>query len=368
MGIKAEDHLRLVHSIAQKIICPQGVEYEDIVQIGCIGLIKAIKNFDTSYNVQFSTYAFPMIKGEIRKFLRDDGLVKINRNTKTLGNKVRFIRTELNRNLNREPTSEEIAEVLDENKADVEKAIKASQSIQYLYDTVYHKDGQPILLIDKIGEEGSEEREEDIVNKLILKESIESLDDKSKKVMYLRYFASETQIEVARILGISQVQVSRIERKAINNIKEIFEGGSEMRVGKVQLVFSWLDRNFSPEKERKDVINKLKNEFGISQNTAASYLTSWKKQKSNLIIEEKSVNESKIGILEKKTIGCFEKPKKLKVTNLSVEGENGDYKVTEENVSLFDGESLIIAFRDEKELDEWYQEIKSLFKLKATIA
>lgn len=370
MEIKAENHMLLVHSIARKVVCPQGVDYEDIVQIGCIGLIKAIQNFDTSYNVKFSTYAFPMIQGEIKKYLRDNGVIKINRKIKTLINKVRYTSFKLGEKLNREPSVEELANELEEDNSTIEEVIKASQSVRYLYDVIYQNDTEPILLIDQLSEKNYENREEDIVNNLMLKNAIENLDEKSKSVMQLRYIDSRTQIETARILGVSQVQISRIERKVINELKERFTGGLEVNMSKINLVFNWLDRNYEGVKERKELISQIKQEFEVTQSTAISYLTAWKKKRSE---ERVSTSELKTSCQTVSASRDIDIPKQnlkgLKVTNLSVSGENGEYMITKENISLFDGDNLIIAFRNESELDGWYEELKSLFSLKrATIA
>ena len=222
---KAEDllleiNLPLVASLSKKFL-GRGYDYDDIYQVGALGLIKAIKNFNSEYKVKFSTYAVPMILGEIKRFLRDDGIVKISRNVKGISRKIMFKRDELTKQLNREPTVYELAEYTKINVDDIILAIDSCSNTQYLYDTVHQDDGSPILLIDKIGENASDDSS--ILNKLVLKEMINKLDDKSRQIIMLRYFKDQTQIQVATMLGISQVQVSRIEKKVLAKLKGILK-------------------------------------------------------------------------------------------------------------------------------------------------
>ena len=215
-----EMNLPLVSSISKKFL-NRGYDYEDIFQIGSIGLVKAIKNFDDSFNVKFSTYAVPMIIGEIKRFLRDDGIIKVSRNVKTLGRKIHFYKEELVKTLNREPTIEEIVEYSGIPKEDIVIAIEASSSLQYLYDTIHQDDGSPVLLIDKLSENGEEDTS--LIDKIALKEAIGCLDQKSRQIIILRYFKDQTQVQVAKLLGISQVQVSRIEKKVLKKMKQKLE-------------------------------------------------------------------------------------------------------------------------------------------------
>lgn len=209
----------LVSSICKRFM-NRGYEYEDIFQIGSMGLVKAINNFDSSFNVKFSTYAVPMIIGEIKRFLRDDGIIKISRSTKTLAKKLHYNKEELIKTLNREPTIEELAEYSEVNKEDVIIALESANSMQYLYDTIHHDEGTPVLLIDKLSQKG---HDDDMLNKIALKEAIGSLDQKGRQIIMLRYFRDKTQIQVAKMLGISQVQVSRIEKKVLKLMKEKLE-------------------------------------------------------------------------------------------------------------------------------------------------
>ncbi|MFQ7564529.1 MAG: RNA polymerase sporulation sigma factor SigF, partial [Clostridium perfringens] len=192
----------------------------DIFQIGSMGLVKAINNFNDSFNVKFSTYAVPMIIGEIKRFLRDDGIIKVSRSTKTLAKKLHYNKEELIKKLNRDPTVDELAEYSGVDKEEVIVALESASSMQYLYDTIHHDEGTPVLLIDKLSEKGEDD---DMVNKIALREAISSLDSKGKQIIMLRYFKDKTQIQVAKMLGISQVQVSRIEKKVLKIMKEKLE-------------------------------------------------------------------------------------------------------------------------------------------------
>ena len=211
-----EANLPLVTSISKKFT-NRGYEYEDIYQIGCMGLVKAIKNFDEKYNVKFSTYAVPMIIGEIKRFLRDDGMIKVSRNVKSLAKKLHFDKEALTKELNREPTVEELAQFSGMDKEEILFALESSASMQYLYEVIDQDDGSPVLLIDKLSENAIEDK--NITEKLALKEALRNLDTKSRQIIVLRYFKDKTQIQVAKMLGISQVQVSRIEKKVLQEMK-----------------------------------------------------------------------------------------------------------------------------------------------------
>ncbi|AYE33385.1 RNA polymerase sporulation sigma factor SigF [Clostridium septicum] len=207
-----EMNLPLVSSISKKFL-NRGYDYEDIFQIGSIGLVKAIKNFDSKFNVKFSTYAVPMIIGEIKRFIRDDGMIKVSRNVKSLARKLHFDKEELTKKLDRDPTIEELSEFSGVDKEEILFAIESSNSLQYLYDTIHQDDGAPVLLIDKLSEKCEEDT--DMIDKIALKEALRSLDNKARQIIMLRYFKDKTQVQVAKLLGISQVQVSRIEKKVL---------------------------------------------------------------------------------------------------------------------------------------------------------
>lgn len=217
-----EANLPLVTSISKKFT-NRGYEYEDIYQIGCMGLVKAIKNFDEKYNVKFSTYAVPMIIGEIKRFLRDDGMIKISRNVKSLAKKLHFDKEALTKKLNREPTIEELAQFSGMDKEEILFALESSASMQYLYEVIHQDDGSPVLLIDKLSENAIEDK--NITEKLALKEALRNLDTKSRQIIVLRYFKDKTQIQVAKMLGISQVQVSRIEKKVLQEMRKQLDEG-----------------------------------------------------------------------------------------------------------------------------------------------
>lgn len=217
-----EANLPLVTSISKKFT-NRGYEYEDIYQIGCMGLVKAIKNFDEKYNVKFSTYAVPMIIGEIKRFLRDDGMIKVSRNVKSLAKKLHFDKEALTKKLNREPTIEELAQFSGMDKEEILFALESSASMQYLYEVIHQDDGSPVLLIDKISENAIEDK--NITEKLALKEALRNLDTKSRQIIVLRYFKDKTQIQVAKMLGISQVQVSRIEKKVLQEMRKQLDEG-----------------------------------------------------------------------------------------------------------------------------------------------
>ena len=220
MNKLVEVNTPLVSSICKKFK-NRGYEYEDIFQIGSMGLVKAINNFDSSFNVKFSTYAVPMIIGEIKRFLRDDGMIQVSRNTKILAKKLHYDKETLVKELNREPTIDELAAFSNVDKEDIVFALESVNNMQYLYDTIHQDEGTPVLLIDKLSE--SPDEDNNMIDKIALKEAINSLDIKSKEIIMLRYFKDKTQIQVAKMLGISQVQVSRIEKKVLVLMRKYLE-------------------------------------------------------------------------------------------------------------------------------------------------
>ncbi|WP_026689403.1 RNA polymerase sporulation sigma factor SigF [Alteribacter aurantiacus] len=206
---------RLVWSVVQRFL-NRGYEPDDLFQIGCIGLIKSVDKFDLSYDVKFSTYAVPMIIGEIQRFLRDDGTVKVSRSIKESANKIRKMKEELTKTLGRVPTVNEIAKSLDMSPEDVVFAQEASRNLTSIHETVYENDGDPITLLDQI----SDQNEGKWFDKIALKDVIEKLEEREKLIVYLRYYKDQTQSEVAERLGISQVQVSRLEKKILKQLKD----------------------------------------------------------------------------------------------------------------------------------------------------
>lgn len=215
-----ENNMPLVSAISKKFL-NRGYEYDDIFQIGCLGLVKAVKNFDTKYKVKFSTYAVPMIMGEIKRFLRDDGIIKVSRSIKNTAKKVHYDKETLSKKLNRNPTIEELSKYMGIDEEEILFASESSNNMQYLYDVIHQEDGSPVLLIDKISEK--ETGDADLVDKMDLKDALRNLDRKSRQVIMLRYFMDKTQIQVAKMLGISQVQVSRIEKKVLKVMRSKLE-------------------------------------------------------------------------------------------------------------------------------------------------
>lgn len=210
-------NLGLIRSVLKGFI-NRGYDIEDLFQIGSIGLLKAIDKFDISYEVKFSTYAVPMIVGEIKRFLRDDGLVKVSRSLKQIAFKAKGAEERLLLELGREPSIQEIADSIGVDREEVVMALESSYHPEYLYDVVHQNEGSPLYLIDKISNESEDER--DIIDNIVLKEMLSKLKPRDRQVIVLRYFKDKTQTEVANLLGISQVQVSRIEKKIIDEMRK----------------------------------------------------------------------------------------------------------------------------------------------------
>lgn len=224
------ENVGLIWSIVKRF-SGRGYEMEDLFQIGCIGILKAIDKFDITFNVQFSTYAVPMITGEIKRFLRDDGIIKVSRSLKENNYKISKAVGELSIKLNREPTIEEIAEKLEMSSEEIIMTMEANIEVESIHKTIYQNDGNEIYLVDKISKDGisnsieniniSEDTEKDnLINHMVLKEVIEKLDPREKELIILRYYKDKTQVEVAKVLGISQVQVSRMEKKILLKMRK----------------------------------------------------------------------------------------------------------------------------------------------------
>lgn len=226
-----ENNLGLVHHIVKRFM-GRGYDPEDLFQIGTIGLMKAIDKFNLSMGVKFSTYAVPMIAGEIKRFLRDDGPVKISRTIKENGLKVRIARQRLQVSLKREPTIAEIAEDCGLSQEEIVLAMEAGGEVESLYSAVYQDDGSEMYLVDKVvqGERGcgacsmpaagGDAEKEKLLDHLLLAQLLDSLDRGERELIYMRYFQNKTQVEIAGILGISQVQVSRLEKKILLRLRE----------------------------------------------------------------------------------------------------------------------------------------------------
>lgn len=215
------NNLGLVRSVLRRF-ANRGHDREDLFQIGCIGLIKAIQKFDISFDVRFSTYAVPMIIGEIKRFLRDDGIIKVSRSLKQTAVKVKVTKERLQKEHGREPTLKQIADELNITKEEIVMALESNAHPEYLHDIIYHDDGSPIHLIDRISETNSVE-DSDVIDKIMLQEAISKLEPRERQIIFLRYFKDQTQTEIAKVLGVSQVQVSRIEKKVLQSMKELMK-------------------------------------------------------------------------------------------------------------------------------------------------
>lgn len=211
-----ENNMGLVYSIVKRY-SGRGYETEDLVQIGAIGLIKAIKKFDTKFNVCFSTYAVPVIAGEIKRFLRDDGAVKISRTLKETAIKGRRAEEELRRVLNRDPTIGEIAEKCGVDADTLTEAFDAAAPPASIYESIYENGENEIRLLDTMAGDESEEK---IINKVMAENILTSLKPRERQVIVLRYYKGKTQSEIAKIIGVSQVQVSRIEKRILENLRK----------------------------------------------------------------------------------------------------------------------------------------------------
>lgn len=222
----ATENLGLVWSVVRRF-AGRGHELEDLYQIGCIGLMKCIDKFDPAYDVKFSTYAVPMIMGEIKRFLRDDGMVKVSRSLKETAYKVYSVREQMMNEHGIEPTIEELASSLEIEKEDIVLALEAGSEVESIYKTIYQNDGNSIYLIDKLV--SSEDESRQAVDRLALEELLGQLEEKERNIIRMRYFEDKTQTEIAGFLGISQVQVSRIEKKVLNKMREQMNHGKSSR-------------------------------------------------------------------------------------------------------------------------------------------
>lgn len=222
-SILVENNLGLVWSIVRRFQ-NRGYEVDDLFQIGSIGLIKAINKFDPSFEVKFSTYAVPMIIGEIKRFIRDDGIIKVSRSLKELSVKVRITKEVMSKELGREPSINEMAERLNVTPEDIVVAMEAGYSPESLYNTLGESDNSQVMLIDKVdGDRGLSES--DLIDRIDLQQVIDTLKPRERQIIILRYFKEKTQVQIAKLLGISQVQVSRIEKKILSDIRERIKHG-----------------------------------------------------------------------------------------------------------------------------------------------
>lgn len=219
------ENMGLVYSISKRFL-GRGYELEDINQIGTIGLIKAIDKFDENYDVKFSTYAVPMIAGEIKRFLRDDGMLKVSRSLKENGYRIKKASDQLIADRGREATVEELAAATELSVEDVVMALEANTEVESIYRTVYQGDGSEIYLVDKVTSQNNTASQgmdfgehEKLLNRILLGQLLEELTEQERELILLRYFKEQTQSQVAKRLGISQVQVSRMEKKILLKLR-----------------------------------------------------------------------------------------------------------------------------------------------------
>ncbi len=209
----------LIWSIVRRFSA-RGYELEDLFQIGCVGILKAIDKFDVTFDVKFSTYAVPMIMGEVKRFLRDDGMMKVSRTLKENGWHIRVAENALVSELGREPTIDEIAKRVEMSPEEVVMTMDANREVESLYKVVYDNDGGEVCLGDQIADRIEDD---ELENQMVLKKLLEELPEKDKSLIRMRYFGDKTQSQVAKTMGISQVQVSRLEKKILLKLREKME-------------------------------------------------------------------------------------------------------------------------------------------------
>lgn len=210
-------NLRLVLSVIQRF-GSRGENPDDLFQVGCIGLIKALDNFDLSHGVKFSTYAVPMIIGEVRRYLRDNNAIRVSRSLRDLAYKALQTRENLSRQLQREPTVTEIAKELDVAHEDVVLALESIQDPISLYEPVFHDDGDAIYVMDQVSD--TKNTDERWIENIALSEAMKKLSPRERKILNLRFFEGKTQMEVAEEISISQAQVSRLEKNALKYMRK----------------------------------------------------------------------------------------------------------------------------------------------------
>ncbi len=211
-----KENMALVYSIVKRF-AGRGYEMEDLGQIGAIGLIKAVDNFNLEYGVKFSTYAVPLIAGEIRRFLRDDGMVKVSRSLRENGWKIRQAAERLAGELGREATLEELGAATELKKEDIVMALEAGVEVESLQRPVFMKEGSETPLMDRIP--SGRDESENVLNRLLLEQLLAELGERERKLIELRYFQDKTQSQAAEILGMTQVQVSRLEKKILRTMR-----------------------------------------------------------------------------------------------------------------------------------------------------
>ena len=212
-----EENTGLINSVAKRFV-GRGVEMEDLIQIGSIGLLKAVDHFNASFEVKFSTYAVPMIAGEIKRYLRDDGILKVSRSLKENCVRIYSAREKLEKELGREPVMEEIAQSAQLSVDEVVMSLESGAEVESLHKIIYQGDGNDISLMDRLQEK--ENGQDAALNRIFLDEILKKLDARERQLIYMRYFKDMTQTEIAAEMGISQVQVSRMEKRILKQLKD----------------------------------------------------------------------------------------------------------------------------------------------------
>ena len=205
----------LIKSLIKRFL-HKGIEYDDLYQIGTLGLLKAINNFDEKFNVKFSTYVVPMVIGEIKRFMRDDGAIKVSRSIKTLNLKIKKYVDEYSKQYQNKPTIKQIAEHFEIDESEL-MFIMDSSALPISIYTPFEDESNSLLLIDRLNQDNSHET---MLDNLLLKETLKQLDKRDKKIILLRFFRDKTQSEIAKTLGVSQVQVSRLENKVLEKLRD----------------------------------------------------------------------------------------------------------------------------------------------------
>jgi RNA polymerase sporulation-specific sigma factor len=216
------ENLGLVWAVARRFL-GRGHELEDLYQIGCIGLMKCIEKFDLSFDVKFSTYAVPMITGEIKRFLRDDGMIKVSRTLKETSYKVKKVREDILNQTGEEPKLEELSKLLDIDMEEIVTSLEANVEVESIHKTIYQNDGNAVYLMDKIA--NVEDENETLLDHLVVEELMNKLESQEQKIIEMRYFENRTQTEIAKEMNISQVQVSRLEKKILLKMRGAMSGG-----------------------------------------------------------------------------------------------------------------------------------------------
>ena len=214
-----EENMGLVWSIVKRFV-GRGTDMEDLFQIGAMGLIKAIDKFDTSFEVKFSTYAVPMIAGEIKRFLRDDGIVKVSRTLKENCWRIKKETEQFRQRTGKDPTLEELSVLTELTKEDIAMALESTAEVESIYKTIPQKDGSEICLLDRMESQNQGGGMQHLLNRVVLEQLLGELPDMERKLIVMRYMQDKTQLEVARVLGVSQVQVSRLEKRILKQMRE----------------------------------------------------------------------------------------------------------------------------------------------------